>query len=392
VNTLQPPKREGSGGARGEAPRSRETIAAFPPVRRAEDGGPFVIGVLPGEGVGPEVVPAALAVLAAASEDTPHELTLRSGGAIGREAFALGGRWLTDAVIDFCRETFADGGAVLCGPGGGRFVYDLRSEFDLFCKLTPVRSWPELADAGPLRRAATRGVDILFVRENCAGVYQGVSSERREGGRIRHAELRFEYSDRCVERILRVACDVAARRRGRIAVVVKIDGIPGISALWAEQAQELARASGAELEILEIDNACYQLAAEGSCFDVVVSPNLFGDILADVGALQLASRGMSFSGNFAAGGAAVYQTGHGAAYDIAGKNRANPVGQIQSLAMLVRESFGLEALGDRMLRAAREVLAEGWRTPDVAGPDSQVVGTQELARLIAERARTDGRR
>jgi len=251
-----------------------------------------------------------------------------------------------------------------------------------------VQPWAEIADAGPLRRAATRDVDILFVRENSAGVYQGRSSAHREHGRIRDARLLVEYDDRRVERILRMACDVAHERRGRVCVVLKIDGIPDISALWVEQAQRLIADCGAELEVLEIDNACYQVAAEGSRFDVIVSPNLFGDILADVGALQLASRGMSFSGNFAESGAAVYQTGHGAAYDIAGKNRANPVGQIQSLAMLVRESFGLEDLGERMLRAARDVLAEGWRTPDIAGPDSQLVGTQELARLIAERART----
>jgi 3-isopropylmalate dehydrogenase len=343
--------------------------------------------VLPGEGVGPEVIPAALAVLSAAAEGTPYEFSLRTGGAIGREALERSGRYLTDEVIAFSKETFADGGVLLCGPGGGRFVYDLRAEFDLFCKLTPVQAWPEIADAGPLRSAATRNVDILFVRENSGGFYQGKSTTRRENGQIREAQLLAGYDDHSVARILRVACDVASQRRRRVSVVLKISGIPAISALWTEQARQLVGDCGAELEILEIDNACYQVAAEGARFDVIVSPNLFGDILADVGALQLGSRGMSFSGNFSDGGAAVYQTGHGAAYDIAGKNCANPVGQIQSLAMLVRESFGLEDLSERMLTAARAVLAEGWRTPDIAGPDSQVVGTQELARLIAERAR-----
>jgi len=374
--------------AKAATGRGGEAISPFSRLRRAGGDAPYPIGVLPGEGVGPEVIPAALAVLAAAAEGTPHHFALRTGGAIGHEALEHSGRYVTDEVIAFCRETFDDGGALLCGPGGGRFVYDLRAEFDLFCKLTPVQPWAEIADAGPLRRAATRDVDILFVRENSAGVYQGRSSAHREHGRIRDARLLVEYDDRRVERILRMACDVAHERRGRVCVVLKIDGIPDISALWVEQAQRLIADCGAELEVLEIDNACYQVAAEGSRFDVIVSPNLFGDILADVGALQLASRGMSFSGNFAESGAAVYQTGHGAAYDIAGKNRANPVGQIQSLAMLVRESFGLEDLGERMLRAARDVLAEGWRTPDIAGPDSQLVGTQELARLIAERART----
>jgi 3-isopropylmalate dehydrogenase len=387
VHASHPPTSGETGTARGADAPIGEKISPFRGALRMANDAPYVIGVLPGEGVGPEVIPAALAVLNAAAGDTPYEFTLRTGGAIGREALRDSGRYLTDEVTGFCKQLFADGGALLCGPGGGRFVYDLRTEFDLFCKLTPVRSWPVLADAGPLRGATTRDADIVFVRENSAGIYQGRSSERRENGHIADAQLLVEYDEFSVGRILRVACDVAGGRRGRVSVVLKIHLIPGISALWAEQARAIVGECGAELEILEIDNACYQVVAEAGRFDVIVSPKMFGDVLADVGALQLGSRGMSFSGNFDASGAAVYQTGHGAAYDIAGKNRANPVGQIQSLAMLVRESFGLEDLSERMLVASRDVLAEGWRTVDVAGPDSQVVGTQELARLIAERAR-----
>ncbi|MEZ0373939.1 MAG: isocitrate/isopropylmalate family dehydrogenase, partial [Candidatus Sericytochromatia bacterium] len=135
---------------------------------------------------------------------------------------------------------------------------------------------------------------------------------------------------------------------------------------------------------LEIDNASYQLIARAQDFDVVVAPNMFGDVLADCGALLLGSRGMSFSGNFGAGGKAVYQTGHGAAYDLAGSDKANPLGQILSLAMMLRESYAWPEGAARIEAAVARTLEQGYRTPDIAAPGCQVVGARELARRVCQ--------
>jgi 3-isopropylmalate dehydrogenase len=348
-------------------------------------GGPeYVVGVLVGEGIGAEVVPIALDLLDTLAAARGIRFDLRYGGAIGKQAMRLHGCCLTEEVADFCAAVFAAGGALFCGPGGDRFVYELRARFDLYCKFTPLRPLAALADSGPLRPERLAGVDIVAVRENSGGLYLGEWSreETAAGGSIAHH--RFSYRQRQVERILATGIRLACQRRGRLAVTVKPGGVPSISALWEELAVTLCRAGGVELQVLEIDNAAYRLIAHARDFDVIVSPNMFGDVLADCGALLLGSRGLSFSGNFAADGKAVFQTGHGAAQDLAGTDRANPVGQIFSLAMLLRESFGLEAEAAAIEAAVAETLRRGYRTADIAGPGAQVVGSRELGRRIRE--------
>ena len=356
-----------------------ETIPGWPAtIRERTD---YCIGVLRGEGIGPEVLDVALQVLEAACEDTPYRFDVRTGGAIGRVALRASGLCLTTEVVDFCEDVFQRGGAVLCGPAGGRFVYELRRRFDLFCKLVPLRPLIESPDFGVIRSEALRQVDILVVRENTGGVYLGDWRERTEGGRP-IASHTFEYSSDQVERILRVAAGLAGSRRQRLTVAVKSEGIPTISRLWCRRLEELAQEWGVSCDVLQIDNLAYQLIQSARQFDVVVAPNMLGDILADVGALLLGSRGMSFSGNFGDERRAVYQTAHGAAYDLEGHDRANPVAQVLSVAMLVRMSFGLEQLAVRIEDAVARTLREGWRTPDVASPNSRVVGTRELGQQI----------
>lgn len=344
--------------------------------------GTRVIGVLPGEGIGPEVVNASLSLLPVITACTGQRFELRTGGPIGTEAERLAGQPLTPEVVDFCRDVFAAGGAVFCGPGGGRFVYELRTRLDLYCKLVPLKPLAALHDCGPLRPEATRGVDLLIVRENLGGLYQGESGGDVAGSGST-AWQRFGYSQDQVDRILRVAIAAARLRRGHLAVVTKPSGIPAISALWESRARELTAGTGVTLRCLEVDNAAYQLVADAHRFDVVVAPNMFGDVLADGASVLLGSRGMSYSANFADPQTAVYQTGHGAAYDLAGLDRANPVGQILSLAMLLRESFGLDGISDDLVAAVDDTLAEGWRTPDIASRHHGPVGTRELAARIA---------
>jgi 3-isopropylmalate dehydrogenase len=344
-----------------------------------------LIGVLPGEGIGPEVVGAALEVLEAVRSAGGGDFEIRSGGtmSIGRDAELMSGRALTEEVAAFCAGVFADGGAVLCGPGGGRFVYDLRRRFDLFCKISPLKPVGCLLEAGPLKARCVDGVDILIVRENVGGVYQGdwrETAHERDGRVCEHA---FRYSESQVRRLVDAAASLAARRRGKLAVVVKDGGIPTVSALWRDLGREAASRAGVAATFVDIDLAAYRLVADPLAFDVLAAPNLFGDVLADVGAVLLASRGMSFSGNFAENGAAVYQTNHGSALDLAGQDLANPLGQIASAAMMLRESFGFAREAAWIEAAVEEVLRLGFRTSDIAEPGATVVGTAELGRRVA---------
>jgi 3-isopropylmalate dehydrogenase len=357
-------------------------VAALLPGTAATDAhGKRVIGVLPGEGIGPEIIDASIRLLAAIESVTGLTFELRYGGKIGVDAVRESGQALTPAVTGFCADVFSAGGAIFCGPGGGRFVYDLRATFDLFCKLVPLQPLPALAGTGVLVPGAVRDVDILLIRENTGGLYVGeTGTEVTDGGT--RAWHRFHYDEDEVDRILRLAIRAARLRRGQLCVVTKPAGVPGISGLWRSRAEALGRDAGIDLRILEIDNACYQIVADARSFDVIVAPNMFGDVLADGASVLLGSRGMSYSANYSPGGCAVYQTGHGAAYDLAGTDRANPVGQIQSLAMMLRESFGLPDIAQALVDATNAVLAAGVRTPDVLAAGCRSVGTRALASHI----------
>ncbi len=340
------------------------------------------IGFLPGEGVGAELFAVVAQVLAALVEAGAAPLEISAGGAIGREAERASGTVLTEDVARFCAELFAAGGAVLAGPGTGRFVYDLRRRFDLYCKLVPIRPAAELADAGCLRPEHRRDVDILVVRENIGGVYQGTS--RMLDGRAEHT---FGYEERDVRRIIAVAVGFASQRRGILDVVIKSDGVPAPSRLWRDVAAELAGAARLSWRCVDIDYAAYRMIQEARDLDVVVAPNLFGDIIGDLGGILLGSRGLCYSANFAPSGAAVYQTGHGAAFDLAGTDRANPAAQLHALAMLLGESLGRPREAMAIERGLAEVWRRGLRTADVAGPEGTVLGTQAFGAAVARAAR-----
>ncbi len=344
----------------------------------------FLIGVYPGQGIGPEVITVALDILRTTARGTRHKFTILfpDDTVVGQPE---PGQTENGDVIAFCDTIFSRGGSVLAGPIGGRGVYNLRSHFDLFCKITPLCPAGALRDAGVIRTEVLEGVDILVVRENSGGVYMGRWSETTVGDDLVGAHS-FHYSKAQVLRILRVAFKLASRRRRRLTLVLKQGGLPSISRVWITALEELApERNHVTVEILEVDNAAFQLIQTPRRFDVVVTGNLFGDILSDCGGLLLGSRGMCFSGNFGTGGKAIFQTGHGAAHDIAGFDTANPVAQVHSLTMMLRTRFGLYALAGRIETGIQQVLAEGWRTPDIAAPGSKVVGTRELGRRIASK-------
>lgn len=358
-----------------------------PASARAGGTPPHRIGLLPGQGIGPEVTRVALRAIEALGEYAPLDARLAEGPwePTPRDPVSPG-------IAAFCAETFAAGGAVLAGPYGGRFVYDLRRRFDLFCKLNPLVPSRALRGAGRLRPQALEGVDVLVVRENLGGVYQGEWRETRSPTGERVAEHAFRYTEGQVRRVLGAAARLAAGRRGSMTVVVKPGGTPSISRLWCDGAEEAAAAEGVSWRSLEGDCAAYRLIQHPGDFDVVVAPNLFADVLCDLGAVLLGSRGLSFGGSYAEDGAAVYQTNHGAALDLAGTGRCNPCGHLLALAMLLRQSHGLLAAADAIETAIDATWAEGLRTEDLAEPGTRVVGTAEIGDRIVAAVRRQAER
>lgn len=341
----------------------------------------MLIGVLLGEGIGPQIINICLNLLQTIQTHTDLEFEIVFGGSIGKEAIAKKGVALTKEVIDFCQNIFNHSGAILCGPGGERFVYDLRKEFGLFCKLAPITSISALKNISIKQSVQANTVDILVIRENLGGVYQG------KYGTELYPQTRawqsFDYTESQIVDIVQIAINLAHQRSGKFTLVTKPGGIPTISALWENTAKRMALDANIEMNMLEIDNACYQMIANPEQFDILLSPNLFGDVLGDIGALHLGSRGMSYSANFSKGmQAAVYQTSHGAAHDLVGTNKANPIGQVLSLAMLLEQSFSCVEIADMIRASVNEVLLKNIRTPDLQEQSSIIVGTDEMGDLI----------
>ncbi len=345
------------------------------------DDGPWHIGLVHGEGIGPEVLDVCVRLLKAIESSTSHRFDLAE---YDRTApLRTGPREISPESVAFCRETFARGGAVLCGAVGGRFVYSLRTDLDLFCKIVPIVSPPELANAGILRPECASDIDIVVVRENTGGLYQGSGAiAGPEGERV--ATCEFGYTEPHIDRILEVAGRIALRRESRVSMILKDGGVPGISALWRDVGRRVSERLGFEVRAVNVDYAAYHMLVSPAEFDVVVAPNMFGDVIADLGGILVASRGITYSGNFTPVGEGVYQTSHGAALDLAGRDVANPVGQIYSLAMLLRESFGLVALAEAIEEAVAAVWECGTRTTDLREPGCRVVGTREMGELVAE--------
>jgi 3-isopropylmalate dehydrogenase len=360
--------------------RLRDHLGCLPDVPHGP-GTRHLLGVLEGTGIGPTVVGAALDALDAAARVLDLTFDVRRGGLIGEAALAEHGTALPESTAAFCGDILERGGAILSGPGGGRYVYDLRRRFDLFCKLVPVRPHPELARAGRVPAQYLHGVDILIVRDNIGGVYQGEWSERdTSAGRV--ATHAFSYREADVRRLAEIAARAAAARRGDLTVVVKDGGAPSVTALWRDVGSAVGARWGLTPRFVNVDALAYDLIQHPARFDVIVAPNLFGDILADLAGVLVGSRGVTFSGNFDAMGRGVYQTNHGCAHDLAGTDTANPAGQLLSLAMLLREAFGLDQAAALIEQALAAAWRDGWRTADIAEPGCTVVGTRAMAARV----------
>lgn len=343
---------------------------------------PAVVGLLDGEGVGPDLIEASHAVLRAVASTSDVRFDVRLSRDHGVDAERAYREPFCPSVTRFLSDVFAAGGVVIAGPGGGRFVYDMRRHFDLFCKIVPVRPYPEISSLGRLRPPAVEEVDIVIVRENASGIYFADCRDAEDASGARAVEVRYTYAEREVMRVLEIAAAIAQRRRGHVAMVMKDGGLPRLTALWRDCLDAVRRDAAVDAGVHNIDFAAYSLVQDPGRWDVVVTSNLFGDVLADISALLLGSRGLSFSGNFAANGPAVYQTNHGAAYDLVGTDRANPSAQILTTAMMLRESFGLREAASIVEEALRQAWRSGMRTADLTVAGQTPVGTRELTSAV----------
>lgn len=334
------------------------------------------LAIVAGEGVGPEVTQSALAVMEAAARiaDLPFEVTIAKP-VMTRDDWGL---CLNDTIRSFYSDAFNAGIPVLHGPMGGQYVYQLRREWDLPLKYTPVVPMAELANAAVVRNSALGDVDIVVIRDNSEGLYQGAFGWNDARTEAFH-EAR--YSVAATERVVAAAVNAAQARSGKLAVVVKPGGVPAISALWREVTQRLVP-GGVEVEFIEVDNACFQLVANPHRFDVIVAPNLFGDIISDTATTLLGSRGLSYSANFGDHDGAVFQTAHGAAHDLAGTNTANPIAHILSAAWAASWSTGRSDVADSVASAVARVVGAGLRTADIAAVDSRIVSTTQMTHAI----------
>jgi 3-isopropylmalate dehydrogenase len=346
--------------------------------------------LLPGDGIGPEVVAAAERVLRAVAAVFDHDFAIVSG-VIGGAALAAGMEPLPDATLAAARR--AD--AILLGAVGDP-KYDasppsarpeaallkIRRELGLYANLRPARVWPGLESAGPLKPGVLAGTDLLIFRELTGGLYYGEPRGYAADGQSAHNTMR--YSRHEVARIARRAFEAARRRRRRVTSVDKANVLE-TSRLWREVVTEVAgEYPDVTLDHMLVDTCAMRLAAAPSSFDVVLTENMFGDILSDEAGAVVGSLGLLPSASLG-DGAGLYEPVHGSAPDIAGRNAANPIGAIASAAMLLRHSCGLEREAQAVEAAIGRALGDGLRTKDLAAAGEAAAGTREMAEAIALR-------
>ncbi len=338
------------------------------------------IVLLPGDGIGPEILPAAVQVLEAAAP-----------GAFAYEEHAFGGASIDahgTALRDETLAACADADAVLLAAVGGprwdttdpvrprpeQGLLGLRRGLGLFANLRPVRPLPALYDASPLRRERIEGTDLLVVRELTGGIYFGEKTRSADA-----ASDACVYTRREVERIARVAFDAAPGRAGRVTSVDKANVLE-TSRLWREVISGLDRPPGVSLDHLLVDNAAMQLIANPSAFDVIVTENMFGDILSDEAAMLTGSIGLLPSASLGTDGPGLFEPVHGSAPDIAGTGAANPLAMVLSAALMLRHGLGREAEAAAVESAVDRALSAGLRTADLGGPAS----TSEATRAVLD--------
>ena len=347
------------------------------------------IVLLPGDGIGPEVVAEGQRALNAVARKFGHLFEFETC-LIGGCAIDATGSALPDETTAACKSSQA----ILLGAVGGPKWDDpraktrpeagllkIRKELQLFANVRPVKAYDVLVDASPLKRAIVEGVDILFFRELTGGIYFGESG-RRSHPSGEEAFNTMIYNTGEIERITRMAARAAQGRRKKLTQVDKANVLE-VSRLWREVSQRIVRDEfpDVQYEVLLVDAMAMHLISKPKSFDVIVTENLFGDILTDEGAMLPGSMGMLPSASLGSSGPGLYEPIHGSAPDIAGKGIANPLATILAAAMLLRHSLGLETEARAIEAAVDHVLNAGHRTVDIAA-GGKSVSTSEMGSLV----------
>lgn len=348
--------------------------------------------VLPGDGIGPEIVNEALKVLDRVAELEGLEIEIDEG-LIGGAAYDAAGHPYPEVTREMAHE--AD--AILLGAVGGpqyealdrplrpeRGLLGIRSDLGLFANLRPALLYPQLAAASTLRPEVVAGLDLLIVRELTGDIYFGRPRgiEERDGQRVGFNTA--IYSEAEVERIARVGFEAALKRDHRLCSVDKANVLE-VSELWREVVTRVGRDyPEVELSHMYVDNAAMQLVRAPKQFDVIVTGNIFGDILSDEASMLTGSIGMLPSASLNAEGAGLYEPIHGSAPDIAGQDRANPIATVLSVAMMLRHSLGCDGAAHRIEAAVGRVLDQGLRTADIHSDGMTLVGTAAMGDALVE--------
>jgi 3-isopropylmalate dehydrogenase len=350
------------------------------------------IAIVSGDGIGPEVIKQAINVLDVICEKYGHQFEYQELLAGGCAIDALGCP-LPEETVKACKNS----DAVMLGAVGGpkwdhlggndrpeKALLGLRGALGLYANLRPSILYKALSSACPLRADIVGdGLDIMVVRELTGGIYFGKKGIINDEGNVKAFDT-LMYSEMEVERIVRVAMKIALKRKKRVISVDK-HNILESSRLWRRVAERVAQDyPDIELTHMYVDNAAMQLIRNPHQFDVIVTENMFGDILSDEAAMLTGSIGMLPSASLGDGGVGMYEPIHGSAPDIAGKNIANPIATILSAAMMLRHSFKLEEEAVAIENAVKSVLENGLRTGDIATEGTKIVGTTEMGKAIVE--------
>ncbi len=333
------------------------------------------IVMLPGDGIGPEIVVQARRVLEVIARRFGHVFEMPEH-LIGGCAIDACGDPLPEKTLAACRAS----NAILLGAVGGPKWDDpkaktrpeagllrIRKELGLFANLRPTRTWDELLDASPLRREIVQGTDILFVRELTGGLYFGESGRRAHPSGEEAWNVMI-YSTGEIERVVRVAADAARKRRGKLTMVDKANVLE-VSRLWRQVSERVVRTEYPDLQynVVLVDAMAMHLISKPREFDVVVTENLFGDILTDEASMLPGSLGLLPSASIGSSGPGLFEPIHGSAPDIAGMNVANPLATILAAAMMLRYSLAMNSEADAIEDAVNRVIKAGNRTKDIAG-------------------------
>ena len=351
------------------------------------------ITLLPGDGVGPEIGVEAIRVLKRVEEVYGHHFRYAEA-LIGGAAIDATGVPLPDETLQLCKESDA---VLLISVGGPKWdnldpalrpergLLGLRKVLDLYANLRPVKLYPSLLHASPLRPEVIADVDLVVVRELTGGIYFGEPRGRETVDGVERAINTMVYTEPEIERIVRVAFRLARQRRNKVTSVDKANVLV-VSQLWREVAERVAQEyPDVEFENLLVDACAMYLVKNPDYFDVIVTGNMFGDIITDEASMLAGSMGMLPSASLSGGRVGLYEPIHGSAPKHTGKDRVNPIAGILSVAMLLRHSLDLEAEAQSVEGAVSETLGAGYRTYDIAGGDVTVVGTREMGERIAER-------